>query len=89
LRNLNDSKFINRADVEEYIKISAKENLGLHKQKHHKPWLGEESLQCLDQRKKAKVKWLQGPNKINVDNINNVRCADSRHFRKKERIFKN
>jgi hypothetical protein len=37
----------------------------------------------LDQRKQAKLQWLQDPDKINMDNLNNVRRGASRHFRNK------
>ena len=40
----------------------------------------------LGQRKRVKMQWLQDPNQSNVDNVNNVRRAASRHFRKKEEI---
>jgi len=34
-----------------------------------------------------KMQWLQDPNQGKVDNLNNVRCEASRHFRnKKKRI---
>jgi len=39
----------------------------------------------LDQRKAAKMQWLKDPNQRNVDNLNNVRCVASRHFRKKKK----
>jgi hypothetical protein len=47
LENLSDDKDINRAweNIEENIKPSAKECLGLQKLKQHKPWFEEE---CLD-----------------------------------------
>jgi len=47
LENLSDSKDINRAweNFKENNKTSAKESLGLHKLKQHKPWLDEECLQ--------------------------------------------
>jgi hypothetical protein len=31
--------------------------------------------------------WLQDPSKINGDNLNNIRCETSRHFRNKEREY--
>jgi hypothetical protein len=34
-----------------------------------------------------KLQWLQNPSEINGDNMNNVRCAASRHFRNKEREY--
>jgi hypothetical protein len=37
--------------IKENIKTSAKESLGLHEIKQHKPWFDEECLGILDQRK--------------------------------------
>ena len=53
----------------------------MHELKQHKPWFDEEYLGFLDQRKQAKIQWLQNPNQSNVDNLNNVKCEASRHFR--------
>ena len=46
LENLTDSKDINRAwgNIEENIKTSAKDSLGLQELKQHKPWFDEECL---------------------------------------------
>jgi len=41
----------------------------------------------MDQRKQAKIQWLQDPSKSNVDNLNNVRHKASRHFRNKKREY--
>ena len=51
---------LNRAweNTKETIKTSAKESLGLHELKQHKPWFDEECLGFLDQRKKAKIQWM-------------------------------
>jgi hypothetical protein len=35
----------------------------------------------------CKIQWLQDPNQSNVDNLNNVRCEASRHFRNKKREY--
>jgi hypothetical protein len=35
----------------------------------------------VDQRKQAKLQWLQDPSEINGDNLNVVRREASRHFR--------
>jgi hypothetical protein len=35
------------------------------------------------ERKLAKLQWLQDPNEINGDNLNNIRRETNRHFRKK------
>ena len=55
--------------------------------KQHKPWLDEEYLGFLDQRKQAKMQWLQDPNQGNEDNLNNARHEASRHFRKKKKEY--
>jgi hypothetical protein len=51
----------------------------------HKLWFDEECLGFLDQRKQAKIQWLQDPNQSNVNNLNNVRRDARRHFKKKQK----
>jgi hypothetical protein len=51
------------------------------------PWFDEECSKLLDQRKQAKLQWLQDPSKINGDNLNNIRCETRRHFRNKKRQY--
>jgi hypothetical protein len=53
----------------------------------HKPWFDERCSKLLDQRKQAKLQWLQDPSKVNGDNLNNVRREASRHFRNKKREY--
>jgi hypothetical protein len=67
------------------IKTSANHSLGLHKLKQHKPWFDKECLGFLDQRKQAKMQWIQDPSQSNVDNLNNVKPDASRHFRNKKK----
>ena len=52
LENLNDSENINRAweNIKDYIRISARESLGLYELKQHKTLFDEEYLGFLDQR---------------------------------------
>jgi hypothetical protein len=69
------------------ITISAKESLDYYEMKNHKPWFDKGCSELLDQRKEAKLQRLQGPNEINGDNLNNVRCEASRHFRNKKREY--
>jgi hypothetical protein len=69
------------------IKISAKESLGLYERKLHKQWFDEECSKFLDQRKQAKMQWLQNPNQSNVDNLKNVRREASRHLRNKKKEY--
>jgi hypothetical protein len=82
LDNLDDDVDINIAlkTIRENIKISAKESLGYYELKKYKPWFDEGCSKLLDQRKQAKLQWLQDPNQINGDNFNNVRREASRHF---------
>jgi hypothetical protein len=67
----------------ENIKILAKESLGYFELKKHKPWSDEGCSKLLDQRKQAKLQWLQDQSEVNGDNLNNVRREASRHFKKK------
>ena len=89
MENLNAVKDVNRAweNIKENIKTSAKESLGLHKLKRHKPWFDKECLGFLDQWKQAKMQWTQVPSQSNVDNLNNVRRDASRHFRNKKKAY--
>jgi hypothetical protein len=47
--------------IGENIKISAKENLGYYELKEHKPWFYQGCLKLPNQRKQAKLQWLQDP----------------------------
>jgi len=80
LEKLSDSK-----DVKENVKPSATENLCLYELKQHKPRFDTECLSFLDERKQAKMQWLQDPDESNVGNVNNVRCEDMRHFRNRKK----
>jgi len=70
LDNLNDED-INRAweNIKDNIKTSAQDSLGLYELKQHKSWFDEECLRIFDQRKKAKIQWLQDPNQSNEHNL--------------------
>jgi hypothetical protein len=89
LENLEVDEDVNRAweNIKENIKTSAKGSLGLHGRKQHEPWFDTECLDFLDQRKQAKMQWIQDPSRSNVDNLNNVRCDASRHFRNKRKVY--
>jgi hypothetical protein len=64
-----------------------KESPGYFEMKKHKPWFDEICTKLLDQRKQAKLQWLQDPNEINGDNPNNIRREASRHFRNRKREY--
>jgi predicted metal-dependent hydrolase len=55
--------------------------------KQHKPWFDEECLGILDQRKQAKMQWIQDSSQSNADNPNSVRRDASRHFRNKKKEY--
>jgi hypothetical protein len=63
------------------ITISAEESLGYFELKKHKPWFNEGCSKLLDQRKQAKLQWLQDPGEINGDSLSNVRHEACRYFR--------
>jgi hypothetical protein len=86
LESLDESFDINNAweSIRENIKTSAKENLGCQKLKHSKPWFDYECSKLIDQRKQAKLQWLQNPNQTNTDNLQNVRHEASRIYRNKK-----
>jgi hypothetical protein len=69
LEDVSVGEDINRAgeNIKENIKTSAKESLSRYKFKQHKPWFDEECLGFLDQRKQAKMQWVQDTNQTNVD----------------------
>jgi uncharacterized protein YaaR (DUF327 family) len=73
--------------IRENIKISAKESLGYFELKKHKPWFDEGCSELLDQRKQAKLQWLQEPIEINGDNLSNVRHEASICFRNKKKEY--
>ena len=41
----------------------------------------------MDERKQAKIQWIQDPSQSNVDNLNKVRREVSRHFRNKKKAY--
>jgi hypothetical protein len=59
--------------IREKIKISAKESLGYYDLKQCKPWFNEGYSKLSDDRKQAKLQWLQDSHQINGDNLNNAR----------------
>ena len=89
LGNISDDGDTNRAweNIKENIKTSAKESLGAHELKQHKPWFDEECLHFLDERKQAKLQWVQDPSQRNIDTLNNVTREASRYFRNKKKGY--
>jgi Zn-finger nucleic acid-binding protein len=89
LENLEDNGDINGAwgSVRENIKTSAQESLGYCESKYRKVWFDEGCSKLVDQRKQAKLQWLQDPSEANEDNLNDVRQEVSRYFRNKKREY--
>ena len=89
MENSDDDKDVNRnwENIKENIQTSVKESLGLSEFKQNKPWFDEECLGFFDQRKRAKIQWLQDPSQSNVNNLNKVRREVSRHFRNKKKAY--
>jgi hypothetical protein len=73
--------------IRENLKNSAKESLGYCELKKSKLWFHERCSNVLDQRKQTKLNFLHYPREINWDNLNNIRCETSRHFRDKWRKY--
>jgi hypothetical protein len=55
--------------------------------KKHKPWFDEGCSKLSDQRKQAKLQWLQNSSEINGVNLKNIRPESSRHFRNNKRDY--
>jgi hypothetical protein len=70
--------------IRENINISAKENLGYCEWKKHKSWSDQACSKLVDQRKQAKLQWLQDPSDINGNKLKVVECEASRYFRNKK-----
>jgi hypothetical protein len=89
LESLGDNFDINKAweSIRENIKNSAKNNLEYHHLKHNKPRFDDVCSKLIDQRKQAKLQWLQNPSQINGDNLHNIRRETSRTFKNKKREY--
>jgi hypothetical protein len=89
LENLDNDGDINRAweNIKKSIQTSARESLGLHESKQHKPWFDEEYLGFLDRRKQAKMQWMQDLSQSNAENLNKLRRDASRHLRNKTMTY--
>jgi hypothetical protein len=83
LEKSDDDGGINRdwATIGENNTNSAEESI--YELKKHKPWFDERCSKLLDQRKQAKLQWLQDPSEINRDNLKHINREASRNFRKK------
>jgi hypothetical protein len=69
--------------IRENIKMSAKESLGYCGLKKHKLWFHQACSELVDQRKQAKLQWLQYPREVNGDNLNNTRREASKYVGEK------
>jgi hypothetical protein len=55
--------------------------------KNDKPWFDEACSKLVDQRKQAKLHWLQDPSEINGDNLKIVSREANIFFRNKKREY--
>jgi hypothetical protein len=67
--------------------IAAKESLGYYELQKHEQWFDEGRSKLLDQKKRARFQWLQDPNQMSGNNLNNIRSEVSRHFRNSKREY--
>jgi hypothetical protein len=67
--------------------MSAKESLGYCELKKHKPWFDQACSKLVDQRKQAKLQWLQDRSEKNGGNLKIGRSGASRCFRNKKREY--
>jgi hypothetical protein len=67
LENLSASDNINRAskNIQENIKTSAKDSLGLHELKQHMPWFDEDVYVFYIKGSRLKKQWVQDPSQSN------------------------
>jgi hypothetical protein len=68
--------------IRKNTKASAPESVGYYELKQHKGWSDEKCSKLLDQRKRAKLQWLQNQSGTKGDSLNNVRRETSRTFQK-------
>jgi hypothetical protein len=68
--------------IRENKKASATETLGYYEFKQHELWFDDKCSKLFDQRKQAKLHWLQNPTPTNGDYLNNARCETRKTFRK-------
>jgi hypothetical protein len=87
--NLEESFDIHNAweSIREISRPHPKSNLGYQKLKHNKPCFDDECLKLIDQRKQAKLQWLQNPSQVKGDHLKNLRRETSRTFRNKKREY--
>jgi len=87
LENVSDDEDINRAweIIKSISKPQLKRVLGLHELKQHKLSFDEDCLGILDEKRQAKMQWVQDPNQHTVDNLNSVRHEGSRHAMNKKK----
>jgi hypothetical protein len=53
--------------------------------KQHEPWFHEECPKLLDQKKQAKLLWLQNPSQTDGDDLNNIGHETIRTSRNKKK----
>ena len=67
------------------MKGAVEESLGFRKIKKSKPWFEEKCKALHEDRKRARLQWLQNRTEANVNNYNEAKQLASRGFRQKKR----
>ena len=86
LDNRDDRGHVHRAweiCVGETLMSSVKEGAGQQERKENEKYFDEVFSKIMNQRKRAKLLWLQDQSRINADNLNFVKHEASRYFRNK------
>jgi hypothetical protein len=75
LENSDDDVDIERTGEtsRQNIKASTRGSQGYYEFEQHTPWFDEGCSKPSDQRKQVKFQWLKDSNRINGDNLNNVK----------------
>ena len=73
--------------ISDNIKVAAGESIGYYEVKKKKPWFYDSCSNVVEQRKQAKLKFLQDSAQLSRDNYHTERRETSRTLRNKKRLF--
>jgi hypothetical protein len=70
--------------IRENVKASVTDSINYYELEQCKSWFDKACSKLSDQRKQAKLQWMQNPSQINGLTLNNVRHETRRTFRNKK-----
>jgi hypothetical protein len=73
--------------IRDSIKASAKEKVGVLETHRNKPWFSQGCSELANERKQAKLLWLQNPNDQTAEDFSNVKRNTCRTFKQKKRDY--